>query len=112
MQSEAGHCVTCPAQLFDQDATDREVSLLGVSDNRPAPPGRAKAPHLSFLDQSQCPLGDVIGDLNARRGRILGMEARGKQQVIRAQVPLAEMLTYQSTLNSLTGARGAYTMEP
>jgi len=55
--------------------------------------------------------GDLIGDLNSRRGRILGMDARGKQQVIRAQVPLAEMLTYQSTLNSITGARASYTME-
>jgi len=55
--------------------------------------------------------GDIIGDLNGRRGRILGMDTRGKQQVIKAQVPLAEMLTYQSTLNSITGARASYTME-
>jgi len=66
--------------------------------------------HVEVIVPQEC-AGDVIGDLNARRGRILGMEARGKQQVIRAQVPLAEMLTYQSTLNSLTGARGTYTME-
>ncbi len=66
--------------------------------------------HVEVVVPQEC-AGDVIGDLNSRRGRILGMEARGKQQVIRAQVPLAEMLTYQSTLNSLTGARGTYTME-
>ncbi|MBI3949886.1 MAG: elongation factor G [Acidobacteria bacterium] len=55
--------------------------------------------------------GDLIGDLNSRRGRIQGMDSRGNQQVIKAQVPLAEMLSYQSTLNSITGARGSYTME-
>ncbi len=55
--------------------------------------------------------GDLIGDLNSRRGRIQGMETRGTQQVIKAQVPLAEMLQYQSTLNSITGGRGSYTME-
>lgn len=55
--------------------------------------------------------GDLMGDLNSRRGRIQGMDARASQQVIRAQVPLAEMLNYQPTLNSITGARGSYTME-
>jgi elongation factor G len=55
--------------------------------------------------------GDILGDINARRGRVLGMDSRGNQVVIKAQVPLAEMLTYQSTLNSITGARGSYTME-
>ncbi|WP_211197648.1 elongation factor G [Pyrinomonas methylaliphatogenes] len=55
--------------------------------------------------------GDIMGDLNARRGRVQGMEMRGKNQVIKAQVPLAEMLNYQSTLNSLTAARGSYHME-
>lgn len=55
--------------------------------------------------------GDLMGDLNSRRGRIQGMDARAGQQVIRAQVPLAEMLNYQPTLNSITGARGSYTME-
>lgn len=55
--------------------------------------------------------GDVIGDLNSRRGRVQGMEMRGKQQVIKAQVPLAEMLDYQSKLNSITQARGSYHMQ-
>lgn len=55
--------------------------------------------------------GDLIGDLNSRRGRIQGMDTKGNQQVVKAQVPLAEMLQYQSTLNSITGARGSYTME-
>ncbi|MBW1988470.1 MAG: elongation factor G [Deltaproteobacteria bacterium] len=55
--------------------------------------------------------GDVMGDLNSRRGRVLGMDNKGKNQVITAQVPLAEILTYASDLNSMTGGRGIYEME-
>ena len=55
--------------------------------------------------------GDIMGDLNQRRGRVAGMDMRGKQQVIKAQVPLAEMLDYQGRLNSITQARGSYNME-
>ncbi|HEX8738498.1 MAG TPA: elongation factor G [Pyrinomonadaceae bacterium] len=55
--------------------------------------------------------GDIMGDLNSRRGRVQGMETRGKQQVIKAQVPLSEMLDYQSKLNSMTQARGSYHMQ-
>jgi elongation factor G len=54
--------------------------------------------------------GDVMGDLNSRRGRVQGMDARGKAQVVKASVPLAEMLDYQSKLNSITAARGEYHM--
>jgi len=56
-------------------------------------------------------MGDVIGDLNSRRGRVLGVEGKGKSQAIRALVPLAEMLEYATQLRSLTGDRGDYTME-
>lgn len=56
-------------------------------------------------------LGAVIGDLNSRRGRIIGVEPQKNIQKIKAVVPLAEMLTYANTLSSLTGARGTYTME-
>jgi elongation factor G len=55
--------------------------------------------------------GDLMGDLNSRRGRVQGMESNGKQQVIKAQVPLAEMLNYQSILNSITAARGTFHMQ-
>jgi elongation factor G len=55
--------------------------------------------------------GDLMGDLNARRGRIAGMDARGSTTLIRASVPMAEMLTYEQTLTSHTGGRGAYHME-
>jgi len=55
--------------------------------------------------------GDVIGDLNGRRGRIVGMEPDGEVVSVRAQAPMAEMLTYESTLRSMTGGRGSYSME-
>jgi elongation factor G len=56
-------------------------------------------------------MGDVMGDLNGRRGRIQGMEAGGKTQVITAQAPLAELHTYGRALNSLTQGRGVFDME-
>lgn len=55
--------------------------------------------------------GDIMGDLNSRRGRVQGMDMRGKNQVIKAQVPMSEMLDYQSKLNSITAARGTFHME-
>ena len=56
-------------------------------------------------------MGDVIGDLSARRGRVEGMEQRGANQVIRAQVPLAEMFGYATDLRSRTQGRATYTMQ-
>jgi elongation factor G len=55
--------------------------------------------------------GDVIGDLNSRRGRIVGMEPSGETAVVRAQAPMAEMLSYEPSLRSMTGGRGGYSME-
>ena len=55
--------------------------------------------------------GDLMGDLNGRRGRISGMDTRASMTVIRAQVPMAEMLTYEQHLTSATGGRGSYHME-
>ena len=56
-------------------------------------------------------MGDVMGDLNARRGRVQGVNPQGDQQLIKAQIPLAEVLSYAPDLNSMTGGRGTYTME-
>jgi elongation factor G len=56
-------------------------------------------------------VGDVIGDLNSRRGRPLGMEPVGGLTEVKAEVPMAEMLTYAPDLRGLTGGRGDYTME-
>ncbi len=55
--------------------------------------------------------GDIMGHLNGRRGRIQGMEPKSGATVIKAQVPLAEMLTYASDLTSMTQGRGSYAME-
>lgn len=56
-------------------------------------------------------MGDVIGDLNSRRGKVLGMETKGHIQTIKAQVPMAEVLTYSQALNSMTSGRGDFTTE-
>ena len=56
-------------------------------------------------------MGDVIGDLNSRRGQIEGMESRGSTQVVRAFVPLAEMFGYATDLRSMTQGRASYSME-
>jgi len=56
-------------------------------------------------------LGDVIGDMNSRRGQIQGMEPRGGAQVVRANVPLSEMFGYATDLRSKTQGRGVYTMQ-
>ena len=57
-------------------------------------------------------MGDVIGDINSRRGRIEGMEDIGGGKMIRGYVPLAEMFGYSTDLRSKTQGRGQYTMEP
>ena len=56
-------------------------------------------------------LGDIVGDLNARRGKIEGMEMRGGSRVINALVPLAEMFGYVTILRTLTQGRGVFSME-
>jgi elongation factor G len=53
-------------------------------------------------------MGDIMGDLSSRRGRIMGMDSRGANQVIRAQVPLGELYGYAARLRSLTQGRGSY----
>ena len=58
-----------------------------------------------------CPdecMGDVIGDLNARRGKVLGMDSKGSGQVIKAQVPMSEVLKYAPDLRSITSGRGSF----
>lgn len=55
-------------------------------------------------------VGDVMGDMNSRRGRVLNMESRGRSSVVKAIVPLAEILNYAPDLRSMTGGKGSYTM--
>jgi len=56
-------------------------------------------------------MGDIIGDLNSRRGRVMGMEDRGNVKVIKAQVPYSEVLMYEPDLTSITSGRGSFSME-
>ncbi len=56
-------------------------------------------------------MGDVIGDLNSRRGRVLGMDKEGNNQIIKGQVPLAEILSYAPDLTSITSGRGTFSYE-
>lgn len=54
-------------------------------------------------------MGDIIGDLNSRRGRVLGMDSKGKNQIIKVNVPMAEFLSYAPDFRSMTGGRGVFT---
>ena len=56
-------------------------------------------------------VGDVVGDLNSRRGRPLGVEPKGSMTEIQAELPMAEVLDYAPDLRAITGGRGDYTME-
>lgn len=56
-------------------------------------------------------IGQISGDISSRRGRIMGSEAKGHNQVTKAQIPLSEMFTYATDLRSMTGGRGSYTMK-
>jgi elongation factor G len=65
--------------------------------------------NLEVVVPDEC-MGDVMGDVNQRRGKVQGMDAKGKSQVIRAQVPMSELLQYGPDLDSITGGRGSFTI--
>ncbi|MBN2199547.1 MAG: elongation factor G [Candidatus Aminicenantes bacterium] len=56
-------------------------------------------------------MGDIMGNINGRRGKVLGMEQKGNMRILKAQVPMSEMLDFEPTLTSITGGRGSYIME-
>jgi elongation factor G len=56
-------------------------------------------------------MGDIMGDLNSRRARVLGMDQEGTKAIVKAEVPLAEMQTYSADLRSMTQGRGVFSME-
>ncbi len=56
-------------------------------------------------------VGDVMGDLNSRRGKVMGMDSDAKAEIINAQVPMSEILEYATDLTSMTGGRGMFTVE-
>lgn len=57
-------------------------------------------------------MGDITGDLNSRRGRIQGMDTQGNLQVVRAQIPMMEIMDYETQLRSVTGGEGSYSIDP
>jgi elongation factor G len=65
--------------------------------------------NMTVMVPEEC-MGDVMGDLNSRRGKIEGMTAKGKYQELKASVPLAEVLMYASDLTSITSGRGSYSL--
>ena len=101
-------------QYHDVDSSEMSFKIAGslafkdaVPKCRPTP---ARADHEA--SRSRCPTstpGAVMGDLSSRRGRPQGMEPRGRLQVIKAEVPLAEMLSYDAELTSMTGGAGLAT---
>ncbi|MEN6528449.1 MAG: elongation factor G [Anaerolineaceae bacterium] len=86
----------------------REAFKLAVRD---AAPVLREPIMLVKITVPESAMGDVMGDLNTRRARILGMETHKGNSVVTANVPLAEMLRYTTTLRSMTGGRGVFTME-
>ena len=57
-------------------------------------------------------MGEILGDLNARRGTVLDMDMRGDLQIVHARVPMAQMFGYATAVRSLTKGRASYSMEP
>jgi elongation factor G len=123
--AEKGPLAGCPVVDFrvvlydgsyhDVDSSELAFKLAGRKAFRAAM-GLAKPTLLEPIMHAEivAPMdfaGDLMGDLNSRRGRIQGMETKGTNQIIKAQVPMAEMLTYANDLTSMTQGRGAFTME-
>jgi elongation factor G len=108
------------AVLFDGSYHDVDSSELAfkVAASMAFKSGMAKASPVLLepimkveVDTPEDYMGDVMGDLNARRGRILGMESKGGKQIINAEVPLGEMFGYATELRSMTKGRASYSME-
>ena len=123
--AESGHLAGYPVvdfkvtlydgQYHDVDSSELAFKLAGRKAFRKA----MEEAHPALLEpimnaEIMAPMdfaGDLMGDLNSRRGRIQGMDTKGSNQLIRAQVPMAEMLAYANDLTSMTRGRGSFTME-
>lgn len=116
----AGHLVVdlrvtlFDGKYHDVDSSDMSFQMAGSKAFKAA--ARQARPTILepiMVVEIMCPdecMGDVMGDINQRRGRVLGMDTKGKNQVIRANVPMSEMLRYAPDLRSITGGRGTFTM--
>lgn len=110
------HCELYDGKFHDVDSSDMAFKIAGSMAFRQVAKEKCKPvllePIMSVVVRvPEAMMGDVMGDLNSRRGRVLGMDSEGGKQIIRAYVPLAEMYRYPIELRSITRGRGTYTME-
>ena len=104
-------------ELVDPDVSD-EIALRGAAVMGFREAAEAAAPEflepIMKLEITTPPesVGEVLGDLNARRGTVLDMEQRGDMQIVHARVPMAQMFGYATAVRSLTKGRASYSMEP
>jgi elongation factor G len=101
-------------KYHDVDSSDMAFQLAGSKGFKAAvkqckPTILEPVMNVEIVCPDEC-MGDVMGDINQRRGRVQGMDTKGRNQVIKAQVPMSEMLRYSSDLRQITGGRGAFTM--
>ncbi|MBN2715683.1 MAG: elongation factor G [Deltaproteobacteria bacterium] len=102
-------------KFHDVDSSDAAFQMAGSKGFKAAT--EQAAPYLLepiWNLEVTCPeecMGDVMGDISSRRGKVQGMEAKGKSQVVKAQAPMAELLRYAPDLKSITGGRGTFTVE-
>jgi elongation factor G len=107
------HCID--GKYHDVDSSEQAFKMAGslgikaaVAQAKPTLLEPIMAVEIAVPDDH---VGDIMGNLNGRRGRVSGVDTRGHTQMIRAQVPMSEMLTYASDLTSMTGGKGSFTME-
>ena len=104
----------CDGSYHEVDSSDMAFQIAGAMALRKAVLEAAPALLEPIMDvEVAIPeeyLGAISGDINSRRGRIMGMDVKGRSQIVKAQAPLAEMFKYANDLRSITGGRGMYTM--
>jgi len=110
------HCELYDGKFHEVDSSDMAFKIAGSMAFRQVAKEKCKPVLLEpimnvVVRVPEAMMGDVMGDLNSRRGRVLGMDSESGKQIIRAQVPLAEMYRYPIELRSITRGRGTYTME-
>ena len=108
-------CVS--AEIVDPEVSDevafRSAAVMGFRETAEKAAPEFLEPIMK-LEISAPPesVGEVLGDLNSRRGTVLDMEQRGDMQIVHAKVPLAKLFGYSTAIRSLTKGRASYSMEP
>ena len=106
--------ILCDGSYHEVDSSDMAFQIAGAMALRKAVLESGPALLEPIMDVEiiipEEYLGAISGDINSRRGRVMGMDVKGKSQILKAQVPQAEMFTYANDLRSITGGRGSYVM--